>query len=89
MHPARFVTLLYAYCGAVLVIQYLVVSPFSLATGDAWPAVAGVVLWGIAYNRSRQSLEELRPSSYGWVAGLLTLFALVLTLVTVGYVVLG
>lgn len=81
MHPARFVSLLFAYAGVLLIIQAGFGSGWQPSLESVFLAGTGLIILANAPVRMRRPIEEQRPSEYGpFVYVLVTLCAAVTVL---------
>jgi hypothetical protein len=88
MHPARFVSLLFAYAGILLILQAGFGSGWQLSLESVFLASTGVVIFANAPARMRKPIEQQTPSEYGpFVYILVTLCALV-TILTAATILL-
>jgi hypothetical protein len=83
MHPARLVSLLFAYAGILLIVQAGFGSDWQLTFQSVFLATTGLIIFTNAPVRMRKPLEEQTPSEYGpFVYILVALCALVTILTT-------
>lgn len=86
MHPARFVSLLFAYAGVLLIIQAGFRSDWQLTLESVFLAGFGLIIFSNAPIRMRQPIEEQTPSEYGPLVYVLVALCLVLTVLTIGMI---
>ena len=82
MHPARFVSLLFAYAGVLLVVQAGFGSDWQLTLESVFLAGIGLVVFANAPIRMRQPIEKQVPSEYGLFVYALAALCLLLTVLT-------
>lgn len=84
MHPAQFVSLLFAYAGILLIIQAGFSSNWQLSLESVFLAATGLVIFSNAPVRMRKPIEEQTPSEYGPFVYVLVALCLGLTVFTTG-----
>lgn len=87
MHPARFVTFLFAYAGVLLVIQAGFLSDWQLSLEAVFFVATGLIIFSNAPARMRKPIEEQTPSEYGAFVYILTALCGLLTITTIAIIV--
>lgn len=82
MHPARFVSLLFAYAGVLLIIQAGFGSEWQFSFQSVFLAGTGLVLFANAPLRMRKPIEEQTPSEYGAFVYVLVSLCAAVTIIT-------
>lgn len=82
MHPAKFVSLLFAYAGILLIIQAGFTSDWQLSLESVFLAGTGLAIFANAPLRIRKPIETQTPSEYGSFVYFLVILCVLLTVLT-------
>ena len=89
MHPARFVSLLFAYAGVLLIIQAGFGSDWQFSLESVFLASTGLIIFANAPIRMRKPIEEQTPSEYGPFVYVLVILCAAVTVLTAATVFLS
>jgi drug/metabolite transporter (DMT)-like permease len=89
MHPAQFVSLLFAYAGILLIVQAGFGSDWQLSLESVFLASTGVIIFANAPLRMRTPIQEQTPAEYGPLVYVLVVLCAAVTILTAATVFLS